>query len=84
MEDRTNLLAQRRFKLAELKRRGRDPYPRKFDYTHSLGEVRTKYAAASGQELDEKKPSVRVCSRIMALRPHGKAGLATGSLPERC
>ncbi len=74
MEDRTNLLAQRRFKLAELRRRGCDPYPHKFEYTHSLGEIRAVYDAVGGPELEEKKPAVRVCGRIMALRPHGKAG----------
>ncbi len=74
MEDRTNLLEQRRFKLAELRRRGYDPYPHKFEYTHKLGEIRAGYDSASGQDLEEKKPSVRVCGRIMSLRPMGKAG----------
>jgi lysyl-tRNA synthetase class 2 len=74
MEDRTNLLAQRRFKLAELKRLGYDPYPRKFDYTHSIGEIRASYDPVSGPELEGIKPAIRVCGRIMSLRPHGKAG----------
>jgi lysyl-tRNA synthetase, class II len=74
MEDGTNLLAQRRFKLAELRRLGFDPYPRKFDYTHTIGEIRTNYDPVSGSELERTKPAVRVCGRIMSLRPHGKAG----------
>ena len=36
MENQTNLLEQRRFKLAELKRLGYDLYPHSFDYTHTL------------------------------------------------
>jgi lysyl-tRNA synthetase class II len=74
MEHETNPLVQRRLKLEELKRRGYDPYPHKFDYSHTLGEIHAKYDAATFQELEESKPVVRVCGRIMALRPHGKAG----------
>jgi len=74
MEKETNHLAQRRSKLAELKRLGYDPYPRKFDYSHTLGEIRQRYDALPAAEVEEKKESVRVCGRIMSLRPHGKAG----------
>jgi lysyl-tRNA synthetase class 2 len=74
MEQETNPLVQRRLKLEELKRRGYDPYPHRFDYSHTLIQVHDSYDAATAQELEESKPSVRVCGRIMALRPHGKAG----------
>jgi lysyl-tRNA synthetase class 2 len=74
MENQTNLLEQRRFKLAELKRLGHAPYPHRFDYTHTLGQVRTNHEGTSASELQEKKEFVRICGRIMSLRPHGKAG----------
>jgi len=74
MENQTNLLEQRRFKLSELKRLGYDPYPRKFEYTHTPGQVRASFENASAAELQESKAVVRVCGRIMSLRPHGKAG----------
>ncbi len=74
MEKQTNLLEQRRFKLAELKRLGHDPYPHKFDYTYTLGQVREQLDAASPAELEEKKEFVRVCGRILSLRSQGKAG----------
>jgi lysyl-tRNA synthetase class 2 len=74
MENQTNLLEQRRFKLAELKRLGYDPYPHRFDYTHTLAQVRAKCDALSASELQEREERVRVCGRIMSLRPHGKAG----------
>ncbi|HYK90637.1 MAG TPA: lysine--tRNA ligase [Acidobacteriota bacterium] len=74
MEERTNPIAQRRFKLAELKRLGFDPYPRRFDYSQTIGEIRAGYDHAGSPELEEKKPAVRTCGRIMSLRPHGKAG----------
>ncbi|MBN2242005.1 MAG: lysine--tRNA ligase [Acidobacteria bacterium] len=74
MENQTNLLQQRRFKLAELKRLGYDPYPRRFGYSHTLGQIRKAFEAASAAELEEKKEAVRVCGRIMSMRPQGKAG----------
>jgi lysyl-tRNA synthetase, class II len=74
MEQETNLLAQRRAKLAELKKRGYDPYPHKFDYSHTIGGIRIQFDASSAAELEEKKQVVRICGRIMSLRPMGKAG----------
>jgi len=73
MDNHTDLLTQRRFKLDELKRLGFDPYPHKFSYTHALGEVRSRFAKLSAPELEEIKEVVRICGRIMSLRPHGKA-----------
>ncbi|MBN2319148.1 MAG: lysine--tRNA ligase [Acidobacteria bacterium] len=74
MENQTNLPEQRHFKLSELKRLGYDPYPRKFDYSHTLGQIRTTFDGRSASDLEEKKEVVRVCGRIMSMRPQGKAG----------
>ncbi|MEJ2110965.1 MAG: lysine--tRNA ligase [Acidobacteriota bacterium] len=74
MENQTNLQEQRRFKLAELKRLGYDPYPRKFDYSHTLEQIRSTFDGSSAEDLHERKEVVRVCGRIMAMRPQGKAG----------
>jgi lysyl-tRNA synthetase class 2 len=74
MEHETNPLVQRRVKLEELKRQGHDPYPHKFDFSHTLAEVHDRWGMTPAPELEQSKPSVRVCGRIMALRPHGKAG----------
>jgi lysyl-tRNA synthetase, class II len=74
MENQTNLLEQRRFKLAELKRLGYDPYPHKFDYTHTLAQIHANCDSIPAADLQEKKDLVRICGRIMSLRPHGKAG----------
>ncbi len=74
MEKETDHLAQRRTKLAELKRLGYDPYPHKFDFSHTLGEIRQLFDGLSTAEVEGKNATVRVCGRIMALRPHGKAG----------
>jgi lysyl-tRNA synthetase, class II len=74
MENQTNLLEQRQVKLAELKRLGYDPYPHRFDYTHTLGQIRAVFDSVSAAELQEKKASVSICGRILSLRPQGKAG----------
>jgi lysyl-tRNA synthetase class 2 len=74
MEAPTNLAAQRRFKLAELKRRGFDPYPHRFDYTHTVTDLRSAFDHFTGPELEAHKENVRVCGRVMSLRPQGKAG----------
>ncbi len=74
MENHTNLLEQRRFKLDELKRLGYDPYPHKFDYTHALGQLRKSLDEVGGPELEERKEFVRICGRILSLRRQGKAG----------
>ena len=74
MEAPTNLLAQRQFKLAELRRRGFDPYPHKYIQTHTVSEIRAGFDVLSGPDLEQKKERVRTCGRIMSLRPHGKAG----------
>ncbi len=74
MEQETNLLAQRKAKLAELKRRGYDPYPRKFEYSFTISEVRRLFDASTAAELEEKKQTVKTCGRVVSLRPHGKAG----------
>jgi lysyl-tRNA synthetase, class II len=74
MENQTNLLEQRQFKLAELKRLGYDLYPHKFDYSHTLGQVRAAFDSIATSDLQEQKATVRVCGRIMSLRLQGKAG----------
>jgi lysyl-tRNA synthetase class 2 len=68
---------QRKAKLAELTGRGIDPYPHRFDWTHSLAQVRENFDARSAEELEAQKIAVRVAGRVMTLRPHGKAGFAT-------
>jgi lysyl-tRNA synthetase, class II len=74
MENQTNLLEQRHFKLSELKRLGYNPYPNKFDYTHTISQIRAELEPFSHDELEAKKIETRVCGRIMSLRPQGKAG----------
>ncbi|MBM3790851.1 MAG: lysine--tRNA ligase [Acidobacteria bacterium] len=74
MDSDTHPIAQRRSKLAELVRKGHDPYPHKYDYTHTISEIRRDCDQASAEELEKQGLAVRICGRIMSSRPHGKAG----------
>jgi lysyl-tRNA synthetase class 2 len=74
MEHETHPIAQRRLKLAELRRKGFDPYPHKFDYSHTITEIRARFDGMAAEELNREDVTVRTCGRIMSLRPHGKAG----------
>jgi lysyl-tRNA synthetase, class II len=61
--------AHRLAKLQELRQRGIDPYPVKFDRDTSLGQIREKFDHLEpGEETDVM---VRVAGRIMLIRRHG-------------
>ncbi len=75
MENQTNLLVQRRSKLEELKKRGFDPYPHRFEYTHTMSEARAARSTRPPAPSSNRRSSrSAICGRIVSLRPHGKAG----------
>jgi lysyl-tRNA synthetase class 2 len=63
----------RREKLARIQALGYEPYPHKYDVTHSVPEILGEYSQKSAQELEAERVEVRVAGRIMALRLMGKA-----------
>lgn len=65
---------QRRKKLTEIEALGFPSHPHKFDWTHTPREVAEQFGASTAEELSAKNVEVRVAGRIVALRPHGKAG----------
>jgi lysyl-tRNA synthetase class 2 len=67
---------QRLAKVEEIRARGDDPYPVKFDRTHSLGEVRRVWddKVDVGASTDDV---VRVAGRVLLLRDMGKLAFAT-------
>ncbi|MCY4586842.1 MAG: lysine--tRNA ligase [Bryobacterales bacterium] len=72
LEDR---LFERRYqKIREIEALGFATYPRKFDYTHTAGEIRTNYGPLNGEDLEARAVQVRVCGRLMTVRRQGKAG----------
>ena len=67
---------QREKKLKDLASLGIEPYPSRFDYTHTPQQIRDSFDSASSDALQQRKVPVRVAGRVMTLRPHGKAGFA--------
>jgi lysyl-tRNA synthetase class 2 len=67
---------QRLKKREQIAALGCDPFPVKFEFTHRMDEVQSRWGAAGAAELETEKPQVRLAGRIMTLRPHGKAGFA--------
>jgi lysyl-tRNA synthetase len=75
--------AHRLAKLEELRRRGVDPYPARFERDTTLAEIRERYSDLSAGEQTDVR--VRVAGRIMLVRRHGALIFAdlhdpTGSL----
>ncbi len=61
--------------VAELRQRGDDPYPYRFDRSHGLAELRSRWGALEpGTETDDE---VHVAGRIMLRRDSGKLVFAT-------
>ncbi|GAB4325315.1 MAG: lysine--tRNA ligase [Candidatus Zixiibacteriota bacterium] len=60
------LIVNRREKLKRWRQAGVDPYPHKYERTHTSREILEQYESLEGQ-------TVRIAGRIVAFRPHGKS-----------
>jgi len=67
---------QRRKKLSEIEALGQAPYPHKFSWTHTPKGILEEFGERTTEQLTAERVDVRVAGRIVALRPHGKAGFA--------
>ena len=72
MEPLETLRAYRREKLAELRRRGLDPFPARFRVDGRVSEVIAAHSAQDGAALEADPQAVRVAGRVTAIRRHGK------------
>ncbi len=68
MEKLPDYLAHRREKLKKLKEKGINPYPYKFEKTHSSKEILESF-----EDLEKEKKVVKIAGRITSLRTHGKS-----------
>ncbi|MGH9468869.1 MAG: lysine--tRNA ligase [Terriglobia bacterium] len=75
-QDALDLAVQRQKKLRAIAELGFERYPRKFPFTHTLPQVAAEYSSRTAEELNNERVQVRAAGRVMALRPHGKAGFA--------
>jgi lysyl-tRNA synthetase class 2 len=67
---------QRRKKLSEIEALGLAASPHRFAWTHTAGQIGAEFGSRTKEELEARRIEVRVAGRIVALRPHGKAGFA--------
>ena len=67
--------ARRLAKVEALRSQGRDPYPVRFDRTHTTAELHAAYGGIdAGAEVDD---TVRVAGRLLLIRRQGKLTFAT-------
>ena len=69
----SDLLRQRRENFQRLIELGVEPYPRRFDRTHTVEELVTAYGRKTGEELEAEQPRTRTAGRVLAIRSFGKA-----------
>ena len=67
-------LDQRQEKLAQIEELGVDPYPHKFEWTHTAEELLSQFSEAGNEQLEASPLQVRVAGRIISFRGHGKVG----------
>jgi len=69
--------AERHQRAQALRARGINPYPNRFDRTHTLGQVVAAHGERTLEELEASAPEVRIAGRVMTQRGHGKASFLT-------
>jgi len=65
-------MEERLKKLEKLKELDINPYPYKYDRTHTFREIRDAF-----ESLSQGEERIRICGRIMTIRGHGKTLFAT-------
>ena len=58
--DINDQIEQRRRSLEQIIQLGFDPYPHKFDRTHSISQIVRHFSAKTGEELEIERPRARV------------------------
>jgi len=75
-----NIYEIRREKLKKIEALGQPAYPRKYEFTHTVPQIKKDYddgeSKKTAEELEATRVNVRVAGRIMAIRLMGKAGFA--------
>ncbi len=74
MEKTKDLMQQRRQKLKEIRELGVEPYPHKYEPTHSTADIHKDFGDV--QETPDETQTVRIAGRIMTKRDHGKSSFA--------
>jgi lysyl-tRNA synthetase, class II len=69
--------AERLERARQLRARGINPYPNRYDRTHGLAEISVAHAERTLEELEGMELAVRIAGRVMTQRGHGKASFLT-------
>jgi lysyl-tRNA synthetase, class II len=75
-QDENQIIAERRAKLAELRRRG-VAFPNDFRREHFAAELHQAWGGKSNDELEPRRIAVSLAGRVMLKRVMGKASFAT-------
>jgi lysyl-tRNA synthetase class 2 len=73
MEEKIDILAQRRAKLNELRDAGRNPFANDFAVSHCAAELHAAHAGDDAAALAESSARYALAGRVMARRDFGKA-----------
>src|SRR5215510_4668438 len=71
--DINDQMRERARSLEQIIQLGFDPYPHKFDRTHSITEIVDQFSSKTADELEAISLRVRVAGRIHAINKMGKA-----------
>lgn len=74
LEETKDLIQQRRDKLNEIREFGVEPYPHKYEPTHTTSVIHRDFAET--QETPDETQRIRLAGRIMTKRDHGKSSFA--------
>ena len=72
MTEKTDLAVQRQEKLREIRKLGYDPYPHRYDLSHTVSDIVETCSEKSADTLEAEQISLKVAGRLMTLRGHGK------------
>ncbi len=72
-ENVNDQIEERRRALEQIIELGFDPYPHRFDRTHSISQIVRQFADKTGEELEAEHPRTRVAGRVHAINKMGKA-----------
>lgn len=74
-QDEHRLIADRKRKLDDLRAKGIEPYPHRYDPTHRAAELQSVYSRLQNEERSGERADV--AGRVMLLRRMGKMAFAT-------
>jgi len=65
---------QRFARIRDIEALGFRPYGQRFEFTHTVPQIRAEFDQKTAEELEAARPVVRIAGRIMTIRRMGKAG----------